>query len=215
MATMLRRTTTALLLGLLMASAAQVSAQRAGGAAHTGGANRSHTQSTRQTSHQGTRTTTANRNVSTHHNTNVNRNANVNRNVNHNANVKRNVNHNTNVKHERQPQRQREPQRALERQPLGRRADRRLALRMAARLRLRPPLGRLGDAAVVPGCLLLLHRLGNPRTDGPPAHYQWARYGPDLLLVNTLTGQVTDVRYGVFAGSARRSRHRGDGGKGR
>jgi Ni/Co efflux regulator RcnB len=34
----------------------------------------------------------------------------------------------------------------------------------------------------------------------PPANYQWVRYGPDLLLVNTLTGEVTDVRYGVFAG---------------
>lgn len=34
----------------------------------------------------------------------------------------------------------------------------------------------------------------------PPPQYQWVRYGPDLLLVNTVTGQVTDVRYGVFAG---------------
>jgi Ni/Co efflux regulator RcnB len=34
----------------------------------------------------------------------------------------------------------------------------------------------------------------------PPANYQWVRYGPDLYLVNTLTGAVTDVRYGVFAG---------------
>lgn len=32
----------------------------------------------------------------------------------------------------------------------------------------------------------------------PPAHYQWVRYGSDLLLVDTLTGRVTDVRYGVF-----------------
>lgn len=34
----------------------------------------------------------------------------------------------------------------------------------------------------------------------PPPEYQWVRYGPDLLLVNTVTGQVTDARYGVFAG---------------
>lgn len=34
----------------------------------------------------------------------------------------------------------------------------------------------------------------------PPANYQWVRYGPDLFLVDTLTGRVTDVRYGVFAG---------------
>jgi Ni/Co efflux regulator RcnB len=32
----------------------------------------------------------------------------------------------------------------------------------------------------------------------PPPHYQWVRYGPDLLLVNTATGHVRDVRYGIF-----------------
>jgi Ni/Co efflux regulator RcnB len=31
------------------------------------------------------------------------------------------------------------------------------------------------------------------------AGYQWVRYGPDLLLVDIATGQVVDVRYGVFA----------------
>jgi Ni/Co efflux regulator RcnB len=34
----------------------------------------------------------------------------------------------------------------------------------------------------------------------PPAHYQWVRYGPDLLLVNTATGHVQEVKYGVFEG---------------
>jgi Ni/Co efflux regulator RcnB len=33
---------------------------------------------------------------------------------------------------------------------------------------------------------------------GPMAGYQWVRYGPDLLLVEIATGQVVDVRYGVF-----------------
>jgi Ni/Co efflux regulator RcnB len=33
----------------------------------------------------------------------------------------------------------------------------------------------------------------------PPANYQWIRYGPDLMLVNTATGNVVDIRYGVFA----------------
>ena len=32
----------------------------------------------------------------------------------------------------------------------------------------------------------------------PPPGYQWVRYGPDLLLVNVITGQVADVAYGVF-----------------
>jgi Ni/Co efflux regulator RcnB len=34
--------------------------------------------------------------------------------------------------------------------------------------------------------------------DPPPPGYQWVRYGPDLLLVNVITGQVADVAYGVF-----------------
>jgi hypothetical protein len=32
----------------------------------------------------------------------------------------------------------------------------------------------------------------------PPPGDQWVRYGPDLLLVDTTTGQVIDVAYGVF-----------------
>jgi hypothetical protein len=34
--------------------------------------------------------------------------------------------------------------------------------------------------------------------DPPPPGYQWVRYGPDLLLVDVNTGQITDVAYGVF-----------------
>ena len=32
----------------------------------------------------------------------------------------------------------------------------------------------------------------------PPAGYRWVRYGPDLLLVNILTGRIADVVDGVF-----------------
>jgi Ni/Co efflux regulator RcnB len=32
----------------------------------------------------------------------------------------------------------------------------------------------------------------------PPPSQQWVRYGPDLLLVDLRSGQVIDVRYGVF-----------------
>jgi hypothetical protein len=32
----------------------------------------------------------------------------------------------------------------------------------------------------------------------PPPGYQWVRYGPDLLLVDVVTGQVVDVAYDVF-----------------
>jgi Nickel/cobalt transporter regulator len=32
----------------------------------------------------------------------------------------------------------------------------------------------------------------------PPPGTQWVRYGPDLLLVDTTTGEVVDVAYGVF-----------------
>jgi hypothetical protein len=32
----------------------------------------------------------------------------------------------------------------------------------------------------------------------PPPGDQWVRYGPDLLLIDTTTGQVVDVAYGVF-----------------
>jgi hypothetical protein len=32
----------------------------------------------------------------------------------------------------------------------------------------------------------------------PPPGDQWVRYGPDLLLVDTTTGQVVDGAYGVF-----------------
>ncbi|MBO9557502.1 MAG: RcnB family protein, partial [Caulobacter sp.] len=34
--------------------------------------------------------------------------------------------------------------------------------------------------------------------EGPPWGYQWVRYGPDLLLVNTRTGRIDDVIYGAF-----------------
>jgi Ni/Co efflux regulator RcnB len=34
--------------------------------------------------------------------------------------------------------------------------------------------------------------------DPPPPYYQWVRYGPDLLLVNLTTGEVTDTIYDVF-----------------
>ena len=32
----------------------------------------------------------------------------------------------------------------------------------------------------------------------PPAGYRWVRYGPDLLLVNIVTGRIADVVDGVF-----------------
>ncbi len=32
----------------------------------------------------------------------------------------------------------------------------------------------------------------------PPPGFQWVRYGPDLLLVDTSTGEIADVVYGVF-----------------
>ncbi|MGP0090705.1 MAG: RcnB family protein [Xanthobacteraceae bacterium] len=32
----------------------------------------------------------------------------------------------------------------------------------------------------------------------PEPGFQWVRYGPDLLLVNTATGQVVDTVYGAF-----------------
>jgi Ni/Co efflux regulator RcnB len=34
--------------------------------------------------------------------------------------------------------------------------------------------------------------------DPPPPGYQWVRYGPDLLLVDVITGQVAEVAYDVF-----------------
>jgi Ni/Co efflux regulator RcnB len=32
----------------------------------------------------------------------------------------------------------------------------------------------------------------------PPAGLVWVRYGPDALLVNRFTGQIVQVRYGLF-----------------
>jgi Ni/Co efflux regulator RcnB len=32
----------------------------------------------------------------------------------------------------------------------------------------------------------------------PPPGYRWVRYGPDLLLVNVVTGRIADVVEGVF-----------------
>ena len=32
----------------------------------------------------------------------------------------------------------------------------------------------------------------------PPGGFQWVRYGPDLLLINTGTGDVANVVYGAF-----------------
>jgi Ni/Co efflux regulator RcnB len=32
----------------------------------------------------------------------------------------------------------------------------------------------------------------------PPPGYRWVRYGPDLLLVNTVTGRIADVVDGAF-----------------
>lgn len=34
--------------------------------------------------------------------------------------------------------------------------------------------------------------------DPPPPGFQWVRYGPDMLLVNEITGQVAEVQYDVF-----------------
>jgi hypothetical protein len=34
--------------------------------------------------------------------------------------------------------------------------------------------------------------------DPPPPGFQWVRYGPDLLLVDVSTGQISDVVYGAF-----------------
>jgi Ni/Co efflux regulator RcnB len=33
----------------------------------------------------------------------------------------------------------------------------------------------------------------------PPIGYEWVRYGPDALLVNTTTGEILEAEYGVFA----------------
>ncbi len=33
----------------------------------------------------------------------------------------------------------------------------------------------------------------------PPIGYEWVRYGADALLVNTTTGQILQVEYGLFA----------------
>ncbi len=32
----------------------------------------------------------------------------------------------------------------------------------------------------------------------PPADCEWVRYGPDLLLINRVTGRVVEVDYGAF-----------------
>jgi Ni/Co efflux regulator RcnB len=32
----------------------------------------------------------------------------------------------------------------------------------------------------------------------PPPGYRWVRYGPDLLLVNVVTGRIADVVDGAF-----------------
>jgi Ni/Co efflux regulator RcnB len=32
----------------------------------------------------------------------------------------------------------------------------------------------------------------------PPYGYEWVRYGDDALLINTYTGQILEVEYGVF-----------------
>jgi Ni/Co efflux regulator RcnB len=33
----------------------------------------------------------------------------------------------------------------------------------------------------------------------PPVGYEWVRYGTDALLINTASGQILQVEYGVFA----------------
>ena len=33
----------------------------------------------------------------------------------------------------------------------------------------------------------------------PPAGYEWVRYGADAVLVNTGSGEILQVEYGVFA----------------
>ena len=32
----------------------------------------------------------------------------------------------------------------------------------------------------------------------PPPGFRWVRFGPDLILVNVVTGRIADVAYGVF-----------------
>jgi Ni/Co efflux regulator RcnB len=61
---------------------------------------------------------------------------------------------------------------------------------------------RWGVGAVLPGLFLApAYYYSDWATLGltaPDPGFQWVRYGPDLLLVNTSNGQVVDVAYGVF-----------------
>lgn len=49
----------------------------------------------------------------------------------------------------------------------------------------------LGQAYVYPGWAAL-------GLEAPPPGYAWVRFGPDLIEVNLITGEVEDVVYGVF-----------------
>lgn len=49
--------------------------------------------------------------------------------------------------------------------------------------------------------------------DAPPADYEWIRYGPDLMLVDIISGDIANVIYGVFE-EADTSEDQGDYGNG-
>ena len=209
----IHRTASALLFAALLSLAVQAPAQRGGGgrggggggaAASRGGgghqASRSHTQSRGQ-AHSAQRQRSTHANAGTTHrggganatrNANVNRNTNANRNVNRNTNVNRNVNRNTNVN------RNVNVNRNWNGNTWG-------GARVAAGRYAWPrgyAYGRHAVGWVMPGAFLAstyyYSGWASLGLAAPPANYQWVRYGPDLYLVDTLSGQVTDVRYGVF-----------------
>lgn len=61
---------------------------------------------------------------------------------------------------------------------------------------------RWGIGLVLPGLFLApayyYNDWGALGLPPPDPGFQWVRYGPDLLLVNILTGQIVDVIYGAF-----------------
>lgn len=177
---LIRRSAVALVLGGVLAWSGQVASQRPAGAHHGQGGPRGNAEANRNINHN------VNRNGNRSANRNVNRNGTrtVNRNVNHNVNV--NVNRNVDVRWNGHSWGGRPIYGPRYAWPRG-------------YAYVRRPVGWVMPRPFLTAAYFYTAwaTLG---LVAPPHNFQWVRYGPDLLLVDTTSGRVTDVRYGVFAG---------------
>lgn len=148
-------------------------------------------------SHNGAANGNRNYNGNANANRNYNGNANVNRNYNGNANVNRNVNGNVNRNANVNVNRNVNVNGNYRGSWNGRPYYGAPAYRYPAGYGYRTWAVGAALPAVFLTSTYFFTQWAAMGLAAPPPDYQWVRYGPDLLLVNTRTGQVQDVVRGA------------------